>query len=393
MNPTIYLASADSEHFEPLRRTTFSAHGVGETAHLHKWILADPNVLGEELLVVTHEYAGFDRSRKRLDILALDRAGKLVVIELKLDTTGHFADLQAINYAAMVSTMLMSDVVRLRATHAGLSPEEAKVQIADFVGASVDELSELDDQPRVIIAAGGFGGLEITSTVLWLRGFGVDMKLVEIAPYDNGRGQLILVPRVVVPIPEAAAYMVGHEKKEEVQRLRVTDTRPDFREFMREVSQEFVRIAGPYSSWLEGGAIRRGRNYYSFTAPFLNDRRPEVHYEWVIDGDLLSAGLHFERTGTRGGGDWNSLAAEMMLERLEQESPEEEFDIHPVKNSRIWHWIGIPLGDVGAVELDAEMVSEAAQAMLKLVRATEGALLDVVEASDKARGDEKVTSA
>src|SRR5690606_12435534 len=47
VNPTIYLASAESEKFQPLRRTTFSAHGIGETAHLHKWILAEPNVLGE----------------------------------------------------------------------------------------------------------------------------------------------------------------------------------------------------------------------------------------------------------------------------------------------------------------------------------------------------------
>lgn len=388
VNPTIYLASAESEKFQPLRRTTFSAHGIGETAHLHKWILAEPYVLGEELLVVTHEYAGFDRSRKRLDILALDREGKLVVIELKLDTTGHFADLQAINYAAMVSTMLMSDVVRLLATRAGVSPEEAKAQIADFVGASEDELPELDDQPRIIIAAGGFGGLEITSTALWLRGFGVDMKLVEIAPYDDGNGQLILVPRVVVPIPEATAYMVGHEKKEEVQRLRVADTSPDYREFLRNVVQEFARIAGPYASWIEGDAIRRGRHYYAFTAPFITDRRPEVHYEWVIDGGAFSAGLHFERTGTRGGGVWNSRAADLMLGRLGEERAEGDYVIQRVKSSRIWHWIGVPLGEVGTLELDAELASEAAQAMLKLIRATEGALLRVVEAADKNAAEE-----
>jgi hypothetical protein len=56
--------------------------------HIEKWLAAVPELLGEELLVVTTQFAGFDKTKERSDILALDRAARLVVIELKRDVSG-----------------------------------------------------------------------------------------------------------------------------------------------------------------------------------------------------------------------------------------------------------------------------------------------------------------
>jgi hypothetical protein len=44
-----------------------------------------PLVLGGELLVIQKEFAGFSDTQERLDLLALDKEGSLVVIENKLD--------------------------------------------------------------------------------------------------------------------------------------------------------------------------------------------------------------------------------------------------------------------------------------------------------------------
>ncbi len=69
------------------------------------------HVLSEDLLVVAEEYGLFEDSRRRVDLLALDRSGTLVVIELKRTDDGGHMELQALRYAAMVSTMTPDHLV------------------------------------------------------------------------------------------------------------------------------------------------------------------------------------------------------------------------------------------------------------------------------------------
>ncbi len=56
--------------------------GLRERDDLQEWVIDEPRILGEGLLVITSEYAGFEDTLDRLDVLALDREGKLVTNEL-----------------------------------------------------------------------------------------------------------------------------------------------------------------------------------------------------------------------------------------------------------------------------------------------------------------------
>jgi RecB family endonuclease NucS len=40
-----------------------------------------PEALGEELLIIQKEFDGFDNTCERLDLLAIDKDGNLVIIE------------------------------------------------------------------------------------------------------------------------------------------------------------------------------------------------------------------------------------------------------------------------------------------------------------------------
>jgi hypothetical protein len=75
-------------------------------------------------------------------------------------------------------------------------------------------LQELGDRPRIILAAGSIDDQELTSTVLWLRGFDIDISCVELTPYRLS-GSIILVPRTIIPIPEARDYQIRVQRKEE----------------------------------------------------------------------------------------------------------------------------------------------------------------------------------
>jgi RecB family endonuclease NucS len=72
---------------KPVRATTLPDIGLSERQHLQEWVLAHPEILGPGIRVVTFEFdrwwaAGGD-PLDRLDVLGLDRSGRLVVAELK----------------------------------------------------------------------------------------------------------------------------------------------------------------------------------------------------------------------------------------------------------------------------------------------------------------------
>ena len=102
----ILIVGKDNKIKDVIEETKFSELGIWERKHVEEWILEYPEILGEDLLIVTTEYDRFDKTKDRLDILAIDKNGKLVVIELKRDVADRFADLQAIHYAAYMRVRL-----------------------------------------------------------------------------------------------------------------------------------------------------------------------------------------------------------------------------------------------------------------------------------------------
>jgi hypothetical protein len=201
---------------------------IWERQHIEEWVRENPELLGEDLLIVSIEFDKFENSSDRLDVLALDRAGNLVVVELKRDAAAGYADLQAIRYAAMVSSMTIELLLpyytayRKRYYDEALTDSEAKDQIIEFVES--DSFAEFSNKPRIILCSEGFSQ-EITATVLWLRYFDIDISCVKITPYRVG-GQVVIVPKVVIPLEEAKQYLIDIKRKEEVKELSEKKTRP-----------------------------------------------------------------------------------------------------------------------------------------------------------------------
>src|SRR4051794_10050952 len=86
-----------------LERITFASLGLLERGDLQRLLRDHVAVIAPDTLVISEEFSSWDRSDRRIDLLAVDRQGRLVVVELKRTTDDSFADLQALRYAAMVS--------------------------------------------------------------------------------------------------------------------------------------------------------------------------------------------------------------------------------------------------------------------------------------------------
>lgn len=284
MADTIYVADPHTNEVTAVQSVSFSALGVKERAGLQAWVLQNPAVLGEELLVITPEFGRFDRIRRRLDVLALDAEGTLVVIELKLEAEGSLADLQAIRYAAFCSTMRMADVLSELARYDGITEEQAEAKIVDFLGQ--EELPELGDNPRITLAAGSLDDQELTSCVLWLRRFGIDISCVELTPYRlPASGEILMVPKVIIPLPEARDYIVSVERKE-AAKTQASKQRRANEALWAAINQTFNELGLPFQARSTAAG-----NYSQ-----LRFGDPNVHYEWQLRKRerALHVALHFE---------------------------------------------------------------------------------------------------
>lgn len=184
-------------------------------------------ILGDDLMVIAEELSWWEDSRRRIDLLALDKAGHLVVLELKRTQDGGHVDLQALRYAAMVSAMTFEDVVRVFAEHLDRTrPDEqvdARAKLEGFLESDEDP-PEILQKVRLYLIAAGFGP-EITTTVLWLNVvYGMDIRCIRLVPYQLG-GEIVLDKQQLVPLPEAADYQVQLRRKVQERELTRTSNR------------------------------------------------------------------------------------------------------------------------------------------------------------------------
>lgn len=176
------------------------------------------SALGEDLLVIAEEFGEWQDARRRIDLLALDSDGRLVVIEIKRTDDGGHMELQAIRYAAMVSSMGLDEVTAAYADHCAKHRPEEEVNPRAELQAFLDIADNLNEpvistDVRIILVSADFGR-EITTSVLWLNGFdGMDIRCVRLIPYKIG-DRVLLDIQQVLPLPEAADYQVRLRRKE-----------------------------------------------------------------------------------------------------------------------------------------------------------------------------------
>ena len=203
-----------------LEKRRFSDLNLQERPHLQEWLVQTPEALGEELLVIQKEFDGFADTRERLDLLALDKEGRLVVIENKLDDSGRDVVWQALKYVAYCSSLKKAEIVEIYQKYLDrwLDGQNAVANLCEFL-----EVEDLDDavlnagnEQRLILVAANFRK-EVTATVLWLLGHGVRAQCFRVLPYSFGE-ELLIDLQQIIPTPEAADYMIGMAAKESEQK-------------------------------------------------------------------------------------------------------------------------------------------------------------------------------
>ncbi|MBO0875161.1 MAG: hypothetical protein J2P19_17405 [Pseudonocardia sp.] len=203
--------------------TTFREEKVLERTHLQRAIRDNIEVLGGNLLVVAEEFGDFEEAHRRIDLLCVDRHARLVVVELKRTEDGGHMDLQALRYAAMVSTMTFEGLCSTYAEHLRRTgalehdPEDARLLLEEWFEDAEGE-PVLGQEVGIVLASANFSQ-QITTTVLWLNDqYGTDIRCIRLSPYWH-QGLLLLDVQQLVPLPEAADFTVRLKRHEAAARL------------------------------------------------------------------------------------------------------------------------------------------------------------------------------
>ncbi len=155
-----------------------------------------------------------DEGKDRIDLLALDTAGSLVVIELKRDLVGGSADLQALRYAALLSQWTHEDV-RRQAEGYWRTISHQSSTFAQAVEAFCEEGYEVNGGQRVILAGRDIKP-RLGTVALWLRKQGIDTRVVAIRILRD-EGRLYVQPQVIIPVPSderlTARVQIGSSDK------------------------------------------------------------------------------------------------------------------------------------------------------------------------------------
>lgn len=195
----------------PAIRISMASQGLKEVTHLQEWVVAHPTMLGTDAKIITTEFARWQSGTNvavadRLDVLALDKAGRLIVAELKRDKAPDTITMQAINYAAMVRRFSLDILAEVHAHYLGhgTTVDEARQQLVDWA----DDLS--DDTlspPRIVLLASEFGPT-VTNAALFLYESGIDLQLRRYQLYEISSKEVVLTVSQLLPVPDAEQFMV-----------------------------------------------------------------------------------------------------------------------------------------------------------------------------------------
>jgi len=278
---------------EYIERTTFDKHGILERQHLQAMLRDQVEVISPDTLVVAEEFGDWEGSNRRIDLLGVNKSGHLVVIELKRTEDGGHMELQALRYASMISTLTFSRLVQIYQKYIdsrGLETD-AEEGLLSFLGWDEPDEDEFAQEVKIVLASAEFSK-ELTTTVIWLNDFGLDIRCVRMHPYLDG-SNLLLDVQTVIPVPETADYQVRVREKKQQERAARSQNR-DLTKFDLQTSESLYSALNKRRliHKVVSSIIEKGHTPIEVQTVADNSSIKKKKLFEIFDGELSEAELH-----------------------------------------------------------------------------------------------------
>ena len=208
--PQLFRVNPTNQESEKIEEVDFADLGLRERRDIQEWVAAHPGILGDDLLIIGKEFSDFDGTSERLDLLAVDADGKLVIIELKRDDSGTDAHWQAIKYASYLRRASPERIVSMLASYdEEMSEADAEIKLLEHIGS--DNLDALNSDQRIILASHRFAP-EVTSAVIWLNEKTQDKDLItciQLTPHQDTKTKTLYIQsNTIIPVPNVEEYTI-----------------------------------------------------------------------------------------------------------------------------------------------------------------------------------------
>ncbi len=373
--PQLFRVDPVSKESKKVTQVDFSSLGLQERTDIQEWIADNPGILGEDLLIIAKEFSDFDETNDRLDLLAVDPDGKLVIIELKRDYSGVDAHWQAIKYASYLRHTTPQQVIGLLEAHEEISASDAEERLIEHT--SSDTLENLNVDQRIILASHRFAR-EVTSAVLWLNEKALDENLItciQLIPHQDG-DTLYVQSNTIIPVPGTERYTVQISVSDDDESSRSAGLRVNRRtrnrndeitQFMRNVeARTLERLPNELKTdsnygWARGDNPRYYSMWYENRFPWKSVQFSYVMNVYVSAEGRFNVANYFE----------------MYKRYLRNQLNYTDDDIAQLKRSlegsteyRILETRILRPGDVvveGAIELDVSLVEQTATSLVRMI--------------------------
>lgn len=282
----MFVVNKDKNRITQIKSCSFSELGFKEREHLQEWLEHNPDAFGEELLFIQKEFDGFDDTRERLDLLAIDKQGNLVIIENKLDDSGRNVTWQVLKYASYCSSLSkqqIKDIYQAYLVRNG-SNENSEQNISEFLNAEDFGEIQLNQNQRIILVSGNYRK-EVTSTVMWLlTKYNLKIQCFKATPYSFD-DQIFLDIKQIIPVKEAEEYTIRMAEKAQEEQSTQDELKGRYQvrmDFWKQHLQKFNTKSNLFSNispskdnWLSAGSGLSGVGF-NFTIS-KNYARTEVY--------------------------------------------------------------------------------------------------------------------
>jgi hypothetical protein len=187
---------------------------LSEEAHLESWLENSPWAIAQEpLLIIGRQASAHAEGDLRFpDLLALDKDGSLVIIELKKGRTPREVVAQLLEYAAWAKELSTEDLVDLAIKYLGLSsPTDFQARFLEMF--EQEEFPKLNLNLRLFIAAEEIAPSVARSCRFLRTCYGVDVSCIEFRLYRTKAGSLLIGSEYIVGKEDPATTAShGHDR-------------------------------------------------------------------------------------------------------------------------------------------------------------------------------------
>lgn len=172
--------------------SSLAEEGRTEAYDLEEWIASDPSILGPDLLVIGRQVP---TKSGPLDLLAIDKGGNLVIIELKRDKLPRDVLAQAIDYASDVATWTVDRISEVCTKQTDKSLADAFNE--QFPDIDLEAITVNDGQRILLVGFAIETSLE--RMVQWLSdSYGVSVNAIILNYIKTASGDELLTKTAII---------------------------------------------------------------------------------------------------------------------------------------------------------------------------------------------------